>query len=52
VGLFVEIVCSLSEIFEIDVIDLLERILTNPKGESLVVALWGAVGAKEQNENG
>lgn len=46
-GVFIELVCAVSETLEIDADELLERMLTNPKAETMIAALCSGVLKKE-----
>jgi hypothetical protein len=46
-GLFIELVCAVSEILEIDADELFERMLTNPKAETMIMALCCSVMGKD-----
>ena len=46
-GLFIDLVCAVSEIFEIDADELIERMLANPKAETMIMALCSSVIGKE-----
>lgn len=48
-GLFMELVCTVSEILEMDADDLLEKMLTNPKAGAMIMALCSSV-VKEECE--
>lgn len=41
--LFLEIVCTVAGVLGVDALDLLERLLYNQEGDSMVSALWTAV---------
>ena len=46
-GLFIELVCSVCEVLEMDADDLLEKMLANPKAESMIIALCCSVMVKD-----
>ena len=46
-GLFIELVCSVCELLEMDAQDLLEKMLVNPKAESMILALCSSVLVKD-----
>ena len=46
-GLFIELVCSICEVLEMDADDLLEKMLANPKAESMIIALCCSVMVKD-----
>jgi hypothetical protein len=46
-GLFIDSVCAVSEILKIDVDVLLERMLTNPKAETMIMSLYSSMMGKE-----
>ena len=46
-GLFIELVCAVSEILGIDADELIERMLTNPKAEAMIMALYSSVMGKD-----
>ncbi|MDD2314485.1 MAG: hypothetical protein WCR50_01730 [Proteiniphilum sp.] len=45
--LFIELVSELYEVLEMDAEDLLEKMLTNPKAESMIIALCCSVMVRE-----
>ena len=46
-GLFIELVCTVCEVLEMDAHDLLEKMLANPRAESMVIALCSSVIVKD-----
>lgn len=46
-GLFIELACSVCEVLEMDADDLLEKMLANPKAESMIIALCCSVMVKD-----
>ena len=46
-GLFIELVCSVCEVLEMDGDDLIEKMLANPKAESMIIALCCSVMVKD-----
>ena len=46
-GLFIELVCSVCVVLEMDADDLLEKMLANPKAESMIIALCCSVMVKD-----
>jgi len=42
-GLFVELICTVSEVLELDANDLIEIMLTNPKAEAMITALCSSM---------
>jgi hypothetical protein len=46
-GLFIELVCAVSETLEIGADELFERMLTNPKAEAMIMALCCSVMVKD-----
>jgi hypothetical protein len=46
-GLFIELVCAVSETLEIGADELFERMLTNPKAETMIMALCSSVMVKD-----
>lgn len=46
-GLFIELVCSVCEVLEMDAYDLLEKILSNLKGETMIMTLCCSVMVKD-----
>lgn len=46
-GLFIELLCSVYEILEMDDYGLFEKILANPKAEGMIKALCSSVMAKD-----
>ena len=51
-GLFLEMVCTVAEVLGVDALDLLERLLYNQQGGSMVSALWVEIRKNENSETG
>jgi hypothetical protein len=45
-GLFIELVCTVCEVLELDAQDLFEKMLANPKAEAMIMALYTSVMGK------
>lgn len=42
-GLFIELVCTVCEVLELDAQDLFEKMLANPEAEAMIMALYSSV---------
>ncbi len=46
-GLFIELLCNVCEVLEMDANDLLEKMLVNPKAESMILRLCSSMVKEE-----